>query len=140
VTRNAVKLARDDPIKEQRVIEGRWFRSGCLAAAFFMAAMLFVGAETAAEIPLFPPPFDKAAHFGYFLAMGLLAFAGLGARFWWTAIPVLIAIGAADELHQLTVPGRHGSVWDFVADAVGVAVAVWIKARRAGLKDDGPIN
>jgi VanZ family protein len=115
------------------VVERTWFRSGCLAAAFFLAAMLFVGAEKAAEIPLFPPPFDKAAHFGYFLAMGLLAFAGLGARFWWMAIPVLIAIGTADELHQLTVPGRHGSVWDFAADAVGVLVAAMFWKKRSSV-------
>lgn len=114
-----------------------------MAAAFFMAVMLFVGAETAAEVPLLPPPFDKVGHFAYYLTMSLFAFAGVGARFWWTAIPVLIAIGAADELHQLTVPGRDGSVWDFVADVVGVLVAAggWrSKGQARGPRPEVRVN
>jgi VanZ family protein len=113
------------------VFEKTWGRSGCLAAAFLMAAALFAGTEVAAEKQLFPPPFDKAAHFAYFAVMSLFAFTGFGAR-WWTAIPVLIAVAAADELYQLTIPGRIGSVWDFVADALGVAVAALVRRRRTG--------
>lgn len=113
------------------MIEKTWVRSGCLAAAFLMAVALFAGTEIAAKEHPFPAPFDKAVHFAYFFAMSSLAFAGIGAR-WWMAIPVLLAVGAADELYQLTIPGRIGSIWDFAADVVGVAVAavVWRRARR----------
>ena len=45
------------------MINNHWIRGGCVLAAFFMAVTLFVGAEMAAQVPLFPPPFDKAAHF-----------------------------------------------------------------------------
>ncbi len=38
-------------------------RSGCGAAAFFMAVALFAGAQTVVDVPLFAPPFDKVAHF-----------------------------------------------------------------------------
>lgn len=104
----------------------------CLSAALIMVGALFLGAEKVAEVPLIPPPFDKVVHFGYFLTMSLFAFTRVGARLWWTAIPFLIAVGALDELHQLSVPGRDGSVGDFVADAIGVVVAAMI-FRGAGV-------
>ncbi len=37
-----------------------------------------------------------------------------------------IAYGALDEIHQLWVPGRHADGLDFLADALGVMVGIWI--------------
>jgi hypothetical protein len=48
------------------VTNNHWIRSGCIAAAFFMAVTLFVGARGAGRVHLFPAPWDKAAHFVYY--------------------------------------------------------------------------
>jgi len=55
----------------------RWIRGACIAAAFFMAAMIFLRADTGAGIPL-PAPWDKAAHFLYYGFMALLLALGHG--------------------------------------------------------------
>lgn len=40
-----------------------------------------------------------------------------------TALLLAVAYGAADEWHQTFVPGRHGSLHDLAADAVGALLA-----------------
>lgn len=50
----------------------------------------------------------------------------------------VVAVGwaALDELHQASVAGRHGSLFDLATDAAGVASVLWIAAyagsARAG--------
>jgi VanZ family protein len=34
------------------------------------------------------------------------------------------AYGASDKVHQLFVPGRHGSVWDWFIDMAGVVLGI----------------
>jgi VanZ family protein len=104
-------------------------RGGCMAAAFFMAAVLFLAADKAGQVPLLPDLNDKVVHFCYFGVMALLLAHGVG-RTWW-GIPMLVVplVGAFDEWHQLYVPGRDGSVWDWVADAVGTSVALYLYVR-----------
>ena len=114
------------------MIANWWVRGGCLAAAFFMAAAVFIGAEAVADVPLFPSPFDKAAHFVYYGLMAALLAHGVGARWLWVALVVGPLIGALDEWHQLSVVGRYASVGDFAADVVGVIVATgtyWWKIK-----------
>ena len=36
------------------LIIGKWIRSGCSAVAFFTAALVFLAADKAGEIPLLP--------------------------------------------------------------------------------------
>jgi VanZ family protein len=66
---------------------------------------------------------------------------GLLWRLWWGALdrrrPLLavglsLAYAATDEFHQRYVAGRHGSPWDWAIDAVGVAIAILIVARKRG--------
>lgn len=49
-----------------------------------------------------------------------------------------ILYGFSDEFHQFYIPGRQTSEWDFMADALGVIVAIMIIARftpgQAGAK------
>ena len=108
------------------MISNRWIRGGCVAAAFFMAISLFVGAETASQVPLFPPPFDKAAHFLYYGIMAGLLAHGAGLR--WLIVPLILvpAIGAADEWHQSFIIGRDASFWDWMADELGTVFAVFL--------------
>jgi VanZ family protein len=99
-----------------------------------MAVTLFVGADAVAKVPLFPPPFDKAAHFTYYAIMAGLLAHGVGRR--WLIVPLILVpvIGAADEWHQFYVPGRDASFFDWMADEIGTVVAVcaywtWRKSR-----------
>ena len=73
-------------------------------------------------------PKDKIAHFVEYFILGALLFKGIG----WTVSPSRVAtfgflvavgasVGALDELYQSFVPGRMMSVYDWLADLVGVA-------------------
>jgi VanZ family protein len=39
---------------------------------------------------------------------------------------MVAAYGAFDEIHQTIVPGRHPDLLDFVADALGACIAIWL--------------
>ena len=116
------------------MINSRSARSGCVAAAIFMAVALFIGAETVAKLPLLPAPFDKVEHLVYFGTMAALLAHGVGLR--WLIVPLILVpvIGAADEWHQSFIAGRDASGWDWLADEVGTVFAVFLywKARSAG--------
>ena len=115
------------------MIDRTWVRAICVLAAGLMAAFGFVGAVPGSGVPLFPPPFDKAAHFVYYAAMALLLVHGVGLRL--VLLPLLLVplVGALDEWHQLSIAGRDASVWDWVADILGAVVAVggyWRRRKR----------
>ena len=115
-------------------INGTWIRSGCIAAAFFMAAMVFLAADKAGQIPLLPELNDKFVHFCYYGTMAALLGHGLGRRWLWIPLATVPIVGALDEWHQLYVPGRDASVYDWVADGVGTLAFLyvyWRVARRA---------
>ena len=74
---------------------------------------------------------DKMAHFGEYLVLGVLLFGGIG----WTVsrsglitflflFAVGVSIAALDELLQSYIPGRNMDLYDWFADAAGVAVGV----------------
>lgn len=74
---------------------------------------------------------DKVAHATEYFVLGLLLFGGVG----WTVtrakgttflflFAVGVSIGALDELLQSYVPGRDMDLYDWIADAVGVAAGV----------------
>ena len=115
------------------MISKYWIRGGCIAAAFLMAAMIFLRADSGAGIPL-PAPWDKLAHFLYYGTMALLLAHGVGRRWLWVPLVLVPVIGAADEWHQSLVPGRDASIWDWVADGVGTVgfVYVYWRATRKG--------
>ncbi|HUQ21821.1 MAG TPA: VanZ family protein [Gaiellaceae bacterium] len=71
----------------------------------------------------------KLAHAAEFSLLGALLLRAVGAER--AALGLGIAYAATDEVHQLFVAGRHGSPFDVLIDAAGVAlgVAVW---RRYG--------
>jgi len=71
----------------------------------------------------------KLAHAGEFAVLGALLVRAFAAER--PALALGIAYAASDELHQVFVPGRRGSVLDILIDSVGVAfgVALW---RRLG--------
>ena len=91
-----------------------------------MAVLVFVGAHSLANVPLFPSPVDKFVHFFYYGVMATLLAHAVGVRRWWLAALVVLLIGMADEWNQSSVPGRDASVWDFFADTAGAAVFLYV--------------
>ena len=71
----------------------------------------------------------KLAHAAEFALLGALLLRALAAER--TALALGIGYAVTDELHQHFVPGRLGSAYDVVIDAVGVAigVALWRRLR-----------
>lgn len=70
---------------------------------------------------------DKVVHFGVYAVLGaLLARA-------WTWPPGVIAAGwlygLSDEFHQTFVPGRTAEAADWIADALGVMVGLFLYRR-----------
>ena len=82
------------------------------------------------------PGFDKVVHLAVYAVLGVLL--ARGGRLWPVATAWLVALGvaygASDEIHQMFVPGRSPEVADWVADALGVALGVYLytlwQARR----------
>ena len=88
-----------------------------------MAAPVFLAADKAGQIPLLPELPDKLVHFCYFGVMTLLLAHGVGRRWLWLPLVLVPLVGALDEWHQLYVPGRDASVYDWMADLAGAIVA-----------------
>ncbi len=93
-----------------------------LPLGLWAAAVLAVGGLEIGG-PSLPSGSDKAAHFiMYGVGGGLAAWAGRkqgSARAAWFALVLVLLTGAADEIHQSTVPARQADIMDWVADAAG---------------------
>jgi VanZ family protein len=95
-----------------------------VAAIAFLAAGagLFVLGARPMAVGLFDPPWDKLAHIATFALIGCAAGIASGIQGWFRVaccVAGAIAVGAADELHQVYLPGRSASWADLLADAVG---------------------
>jgi VanZ family protein len=111
------------------VIESKWFRGACIAGALLMAATLFAGAEEAGKVQLFPAPWDKLVHFLYYGTMAALLSHGVGRRWLWLPLVLVPLAGALDEWHQVYVPGRDASFFDWMADGLGTVLFVYAYSR-----------
>jgi VanZ family protein len=69
----------------------------------------------------------KTAHAAEFAVFGFLLVRAFGQEL--PAVAAGIAYAASDEVHQSFVPGRLGSVWDFLLDSVGVVLGVLLLRR-----------
>ncbi len=81
----------------------------------------------------------KAAHLTVYALLALACLRGLAAhgirgdRALLGALAATVLYAVSDELHQSTVPRRHGAPLDVVIDAVGASaalLAVRVRARR----------
>jgi len=88
-----------------------------------LTAALFIGGHQPGSGKLFPPPWDKVVHLLFYGSTATLA----GLAFPRLSILIIIlgtiALGVADEIHQIFVPGRHPGFDDLIADAVGICIA-----------------
>lgn len=116
-------------------------------ACLKLAAMVVVGVvlyflfdlgSKPVAVGLIPAPWDKLAHGALF---AFLAFIGgysatildLPRRQLLVATFIAaVLLGAADELHQLSLPGRHAGFDDLASDAVGALIGV-LALRFSGL-------
>ncbi len=89
-----------------------------------MVATLFIGGAQPEAAGVFDAQWDKLAHFAYFGAMAALLLLALNMRTPVLAFIVVVAIGAADELAQAQLPGRHADVADFITDVIAAAVVL----------------
>ena len=87
---------------------------------------------------------DKLEHFLVFFVFGvLLRLTAAYSRYppvrvnaMLVALMIGIVYGALDELHQMFVPCRHPSIYDFIADAAGIVcsqvfivIVMWVYVR-----------
>ena len=107
----------------------------------YVAMIFFVSSRPYLQSP--GPNFklkDKVAHVAEYSVLGILLFWGIGftaSRSKGLTFLFLVAVGAAvgglDEIFQSAIPGRRTDVFDWVADAVGVALGAGLlvfTARR----------
>lgn len=106
-----------------------------LPAALWAAFVFFIGGQSDLGTPTLPPPIDKVAHFGMYGVLG-----GLTAWGWSRAgrrpgvgwpILLVLALAAADELHQAVVPARASDVADWAADCAGALLAYGLMVFRS---------
>lgn len=112
--------------------------------AVFWAALLFaessIPAQAFPESPILAQ--DKLIHMGIYGVFGFLLYRGLRLRgpasatvAGWVTLIVCSLYGASDEFHQHFVPGRSMDVYDWLADTIGVALAIgiarYLEMRRA---------
>ncbi|MGD8477524.1 MAG: VanZ family protein [Burkholderiales bacterium] len=95
-------------------------------AALLMGVVVLAGAEQVAQTSLFPPPYDKAAHFVYYGVMAGFWAHAFGIQRLWVALVLAPLVGTLDEWQQIFIVGREASVWDWTADVVGVLVFVYV--------------
>jgi VanZ family protein len=105
-------------------------RFGYGFAAASLIAGLFVLGRTPYAVGLIPSPWDKLVHVLVFALLTLLLSYTLGARAARLAVILALAVGIADEAHQMFLPGRSSDVTDFMADMFGVALAAWVLRQK----------
>lgn len=111
-------------------------RAACgIAAASTFAALILAADRLSANVGAMGIPEEVVRDAGHFLVYGslaVLAAVALRGR-WLAAILITAALGAGEEWYQLYVPGRYGTLGDWMLDACGAitCVAVFLTARAA---------
>jgi len=99
---------------------------GCL---ILLLGAIYLGGEAPGAGSLFAPPWDKVVHLLAFGSIGVfvtLSFPAVPVA----AIPLIVAAaGAADEFHQVFLPGRQAGFDDWLADLLGGMLALPIVAH-----------
>lgn len=109
--------------------------------AFLVYGLFHYGAQFVAA-GLFAPPSDKIAHAGVFGLIAVMLWFVFDRRYPWLVIGLVAITGAADEVHQLFLPGRSAEVADWIADVggAGLPLLVLMAGRRRTGKDTGVIS
>jgi VanZ family protein len=114
-----------------------WWQPASALAAVLLVAGLFVGGAQPVAVGLVNPPWDKVLHASVFGVLAVLLGVALrGAHLLhgrqaigvpqallWAAL-LSLTVGGADEIHQLSLPGRMAGWDDWLADATGIALGL----------------
>jgi VanZ family protein len=104
-------------------------------AVFLYAALIFyLSSIPAYQIPQNLPLSDYFLHMVEYLPFGFLVFKAIKKtnttlsvkKVFIASLLTVILYAISDELHQLFVPGRCASVWDFASDAIGALIGMRI--------------
>lgn len=102
---------------------------------FLMLTIFIQSSIGSLKIPDFAFNFsDKILHFTVFGILGMLMARGLrnaknrivNDNYFLISLLICTLYGIFDEIHQYFVPGRHFSLWDWIADMLGVIILVWV--------------
>lgn len=115
---------------------------GLMVAIFFVSSLPgAVGTAVDNPFQLVPPALNNLLHipaFGLLTLLWLRGVEALGigprARYFYAPLITLL-FGVFDEWHQLSVPGRYGSILDVGFNLVGIIAALWLCSwaeRRRG--------
>lgn len=128
--------------KDQRKYAGYW-QLGLLIWSIVMLLILFLpGSEVPNPKIFLVPQIDKVVHFIVFLILSILAFKGIesacylkqgcrdkreGVLTFMTLGLLLLFAGLSEVVQEVSIPGRGGDLWDFVADSCGIiaGIIVW---------------
>lgn len=104
-----------------------------LIAGIVVFNLFFIGSKPVA-VGLFLAPWDKVAHYAVFSCITALLWYGFNGRRPALIVLLVIAIGALDEIHQTTLPGRQADILDFATDITAALCAgcllYWMERRR----------
>lgn len=111
-----------------------WPRLISLCAALCIVFSIFyVGAKPEAA-GLFKPPWDKVAHFVTYGAIAALLWHGLPKLSPLWLVLVVTAVGIADEIHQISLPGRFPGLDDLSVDIIAAVLVAgflhWLQSRK----------
>ncbi|MEY4753358.1 MAG: hypothetical protein RJA44_1033 [Pseudomonadota bacterium] len=111
--------------------EQRWLRRAAGLLATLLVAAIFILGSYPVVVDRVVFMWDKAMHFSAYGVIATLLL--LATRSWWLAGLLTPLIGAADEIHQIFVPGRSAGLDDWSADLLGTLAACllarWLRRR-----------
>lgn len=111
---------------------------GCLV---LLVGAIFIGGGQPGAGSLFLPPWDKVVHLLVYGTIALLAALVFPAKSLPAILLIVLAIGTADEIHQMFLPGRQAGFDDWLADlAGGLAVLPFIARIRLLYHSPAPVK
>jgi len=101
------------------------YRFSFITFSLSLVLALFIGGSQPEAAGLFVSPVDKLVHFLYFAIFTFAIVMSNTIQLKYAAI-LTVALGAADELHQMLLPGRSPGIDDWLADSFGAVTVVCI--------------
>ncbi|QPK64576.1 VanZ family protein [Methylomonas sp. LL1] len=96
----------------------------------YCALIFWLSAQQSLPMPMAFEFQDKVQHAGAYFVMAVFSWRALrhsgptGSSLALMSFLFCSIYGISDEWHQAFVPGRNSSVWDWLADSVGAAMAL----------------
>lgn len=101
-----------------------WWPGACAVMIAVLVGNLFYLGTKPIAVNLFPAPWDKLAHAVTFGTMALLWSGVFRSQRPWLTLLIVALTGAADEIHQIWLPGRSADITDFLADFAAAGLVV----------------